>query len=487
MQSPPARLRLTDELGTAKTAPDGHDTLRASSGRDWLVLGLGPDPAALAASLPGHARVRYVECPDFEAQAPAAWRDAIPEGWERAGSFDPAQDTTILLYKGAQRLFPGFWSPVLARLALPRPGGPSGSRVALMPGAPGRLIASETAQALEGAGFEVRSVPPGELARELAQGRPDLFLSVNFAGLDEYGLNLALLARAGTPVAVWLVDNPFHALSGQKNALWKQAHLFVTDGWFVRPLRELGARSVHHLPLAASPGFFAPGPAVPEVSGKLLFVGRSSFPGRDGFFAGLVPAQQAMDEALSMLERGERPDFGWWSARLGIDSFWPGKQARLAGLGAELCGRAWRTMVIEAAARAGELCVCGDEAWRGLVRAPFSLLPPVDYFGPLAGMYARARCVVGAVSPLLPHGLTQRHFDVWAAGGLLVTDETPGLSIFPEELVRQSSYRAPGEIGAAIERAEARRQELIEAWRALIGREHTYPRRIDAILAVLTS
>ncbi len=121
------------------------------------------------------------------------------------------------------------------------------------------------------------------------------------------------------------------------------------------------------------------------------------------------------------------------------------------------------------------------------MRAPFALLPPVDYYGPLAGMYAQARCVVGAVSPLRPHGLTQRHFDVWAAGGLLVTDETPGLSIFPEELVRQSSYRAPREIGAAIERAEARRQELIEAWRALIGREHTYPRRIDAILAVLTS
>ena len=58
MQSPPRRLRLTDELGVPKTPGPGHDIVRTSRLGDWLILGLGPEPAALAASLPPDASVR---------------------------------------------------------------------------------------------------------------------------------------------------------------------------------------------------------------------------------------------------------------------------------------------------------------------------------------------------------------------------------------------------------------------------------------------
>jgi hypothetical protein len=320
------------------------------------------------------------------------------------------------------------------------------------------------------------------LVSTLEQSCPDLYLSINFAGLDPYGAAFSLLARAGVPVAVWCVDNPFHSLSGVKSGYWKDVHIFVTDSWFVEPLKLHGAKNVHHLPLAANQEFFKAAPCRPDLADKLLFVGRSAFPGKSDFFAGLTLQDEAWAEAQDMLSRGERPDFGWWAKRLGIDSFWPGRQARRAGFAAEESGLAWRSMVIREAAKAYDLAVCGDEAWREHVKARYTLLPSVDYYGPLASMYASARYVVGATSPLLPHGLTQRHFDVWAAGGCLLTDATPGLGIFPEAMTRPVTYKKASDIAAMAKGLESERTGLVKAWKELIAREHTYAGRIRTIL-----
>ena len=475
---------MNDELGAARTPSACHDIVKLSPCRDWLVLGLGADPKTLAASLPPDAEVDYLECPSFFEQAGEHWRASIPSRWRRVETFDPLGDQNVIMHSDAMQLFPSFWGPVGAALALPCPAGsgPSGGKIALVPAEESRLIATEAAQALRDAGFQVLRVGPDDLLPFLEQGRPDLFLSINFTGLDPYGAASAVLARAGVPVAVWCVDNPLHSLSSLKSGYWKDVHLFVTDDWFVEPLKRHGAKSVRHLPLAANPDFFKAVPDRGDLADKLLFVGHSAFPNKNVFFAGLTLPGQAWAEARAMLEHGGRPDFGWWAKRLGIERFWPGGRVRLPGLGAEESGLAWRTLILSEAARAGDLAVCGNEDWTALVDAPFTLLPLVDYYGPLAGMYASARSVVGATSQLLPHGLTQRHFDVWAAGGCLLSDDTPGLNIFPEDLVRPMTFHAPSDIPAALRSLERDRHGLIAAWRELIGREHSYARRIQTIL-----
>jgi len=509
MPSPPRRSSLKDELGLAKTPGSARETLLRSSGPDWLLLGLGPDPAGLAASLPPGARVRWLECPAFEAQCGPGWRAAIPPEWtrlepsaclsllERANQGGrpvqsgidaacPADGITISLSSSSLRLFPGFWGPLLAALTLPSPAPAAALPTVLLPASAGRLLRRELEQALREEGFTPKTVEPGGLANILRQERPALYLSVNFEGLDDLGLDFQLLKRAGVPVAAWCVDNPFHALSRLKGLFWRDIHLFVTDAWFVEPLRRHGAASAQHLPLAACQSFFQAAPDCPQLRDSLLFVGRSGFPGREDYFAGLTPPDDLWRQALRMLDRGERPDYAWWTRQLGCEHLWPGKQARLAGLCAELSGQAWRAMVIQGAAAAGPLAVCGDERWRELAQARFELLPPVDYYGPLARMYASCRCVVGATSPLLPHGLTQRHFDVWAAGGCLVSDATPGLDIFPAELVREITFRCAGDIPEALRRAEADRPGLVLAWREHVAREHTYRLRVRTIIERVT-
>ncbi len=52
MPRPHHSFRVTDELGQLQRLAPGHDVVSSSRSRDWLILGLGPDPKALAESLP---------------------------------------------------------------------------------------------------------------------------------------------------------------------------------------------------------------------------------------------------------------------------------------------------------------------------------------------------------------------------------------------------------------------------------------------------
>ncbi len=219
-----------------------------------------------------------------------------------------------------------------------------------------------------------------------------------------------------------------------------------------------------------------------------MFVGRSVFPTRKGFFAGLQPPQEQWDRAQAMLGRGGRPHFHWWSEEVGVpwpQGFWPGKQARLAGLGAEESSRLQRALCLSAGARAWPTTVFGDAAWKELVPQLQDLRPPVDYYGSLPGVYRSAGFSLNVTSLLLPAGLTQRHFDVWAAGGFLLTDATEGLSIFPQELVEPVRFSAPADLPAVLAQLEGKpslKRDLAIVWRAEILSRHTYAARIAAVL-----
>lgn len=87
--------------------------------------------------------------------------------------------------------------------------------------------------------------------------------------------------------------------------------------------------------------------------------------------------------------------------------------------------------------------------------------------------------------PGLPGGLTQRHFDVWATGGFLLSDDNPGLGIFPRELVRETVFSRPDEAVARCRRFFSERNlraDLIHAWREEIAARHTYDIRVADLL-----
>lgn len=508
----PQRLRVRDELGRQRALDTGPTafSLLYTGAEDLSVpvvlLGLGPDPQAAADILEGALptaevvsarQVFWVECPEFSAQMPDRWHTAIPPAWKRLSPeelllLSRRQAFRFFRYTQAARLFSTFWGPLLAAIQTARLAGGSVQRPSttiVIPGSEGDLLTHELEAAVRAEGYTpIR--PSGsapDVAAQITQDeRPALYLSVNLRGLDAEGETFRLLQARGVPVAVWFVDNPWHQLSALRLPWWREADLFVTDASFIEPLRRHGAASVHHLPLGA----WMPegGEAAPEALSPIVFVGRSAFPHRERFFSGCRVPPQLQAEAEKRLtdpgiDASALPHVQWWEERLGGRESWPGNTIRQAGLGAERCSTLRRRLWLESAHGIG-LTVFGDDAWRDALPPGTDVRPPVDYYHGLADIYRHAPYSLNITSLLLPQGLTQRHFDVWTAGGFLLTDATPGLDIFPRELTRPIALSHPCRLAGRLEELEKDprlRAHLSQAWRSCLREQHGYPARLRTL------
>lgn len=522
----PHRLKVENQFGRGQSLLDGPEQYITLHDPDLseglLLLGLGPDPGRLAQAVTPYpsAPVTWLDTPRFTSQMPRSWHAALPGEWtaitgQQLSEVDTANHT-IVFYKPALRLFPDFWTPLLAQVHTFLCPGPARREPATlwMPASRNRLLCQELGQAFQRLGLDVRlltrPLAPEGLARKLGQEQPGLFFSVNFQGFDAQGYNFQLLRAHNVPTATWCVDNPFHLLSRIKSTFWRECTLFVTDDWFIQPLRDLGATRVHHLPLAADPlaveglamATLARKMGIADLAGQALepklepklepgstvFVGHSSFPDKNSFFAGCAMEPDMERRAAAALRNGERPDFAWWWENLDTPRLWPEKTVRQVGYGAEHCNQHYRAVHLNAAARVARLVVFGDKGWAELLLDSAQLRPEVDYYGPLYTIYAQAGCCLNLTSLLLPHGLTQRHFDTWVAGGVLLTDFTPGLRIFPQDLVREIVFSSPTSLSAQLRRLATEPNlgaQLRRAWSKCIMDHHLYDNRLARVANIM--
>lgn len=544
----PQRVRLPDFAGRAVSLPDGPEAWACRGRGDAvLLLGLGPKAGAgLSQVLPLLAdapAVYWLESPQvghaleaWRREAGALPREPLPAQWraitaEQAVAL--AGQCRCCIYTPGLRLDPEFWGPLLGRvdaalallasaartsepmMAKGRGGFPGVGAAAhgpvLLPGNDGQLLHQELRKAFAECGFGpvVDALPQPSFGmggaqavceddflprwRDLLQrGKPAFLLSVNMRGLDADGRVFELCRALGIPVALWFVDNPWHVLSGARLPWWRDAHIFVTDAGFADGLRACGAGRVFHLPLAVAPHMWRDMPefAPPSINIEPpLFVGRSAFPEKERFFAAASVPQALEAEAARLLEAStgpqDAPHFFWWHDKLG-GTLWPGYDVRRPGLGAERCAQANRRrwLLAAGAGKVGGLRVIGDDGWRPLLPGA-EILPPVDYYTALPEVYARAEAVLNVTSLLLPQSLSQRHFDVWASGGLLLSDATSGLEIFPAELTEPMTLRGPGDFMVRCAWFRAHPQaayDLRRAWRGHLRAQHGYKQRIQQII-----
>ncbi|WP_320174681.1 glycosyltransferase [Maridesulfovibrio sp.] len=489
----PERIRIKNESGQQQSLPEGDRYFQDLGGEgEILFLGLGPNPSVAAQIFPQAKNLYYLECPQHSAQLPEGY--TIPSRFKQLNT-EPAIDLSgfrVILYTPGKRLFPSFWEPLLAKLTVKRTGvmRKSHSKTIWLPGDDNSLLIPELCHAFESEGFSYRVIDPDAMRKNLVSllhsELPELVLSVNFNGLDNAGETYFILREAGIKVAVWMVDNPFHILSGIKSTYWRKVPLMVTDHWFIPVLEEHGAQKVEHLPLATDPQIFNTGVVpYPALEERTVFVGRSSFPAKDNFFSGCAFNIEDEKAALKAIENATKPNFEWWAKRENIEKLWPGREVRSTGYRTEQSGLLWRILSLQKAG--SELTVFGDDGWRQYL-PDADIRPPVDYFTILPGIYAGAGINLNMTSPLLPCGLTQRNFDVWAAGGFLLSDYTPGLSIFPEELLTYCTFKTPAELPVKIEFIKSnpqRQKELSKNWHEHIMKEHTYKNRVRKILNFL--
>lgn len=507
----PQRLAIPDELGRKRTLLSGSESHQclsgtAQNGGAVLLLGLGPEPQALKALCGRAQQVAYVECPDFAAAMPETWQQSIPAEWTRLSPQEALLLVTranppcvLWLYRQAPQLFSAFWGPLLAGLqarALP-PASPMPPAAAtphlVLAGGEGELIHHELLAACSHVGIQALRLDNAKLVAHLREARPALVVSINLSGLDAQGETFHRLQALGIPLAIWFVDNPWHILSKLKAPWWRSALLCVSDASFIPSLQKHGTTHILHLPLGAwQPANTAP--VAGEPLQPIVFVGRSAFPHKEQFFAGSRADQTRLDAASTMLNQGLRPDYHWWTRSLAPQgeepTLWPGMASRAAGLGAEASSLMQRCLWLREALPFG-LTIFGDPGWHthlahGAIAA--DIRGPLDYYAGLFDIYRKARYSLNVTSLLLPQGLSQRHFDVWMAGGFLLTDSHPGLDIFDSELTEAIRIPKAQALGAGFERFEkdtALYNHLKTAWRAHLLARHLYEHRLAALFAAL--
>lgn len=388
-------------------------------------------------------------------------------------------------------------------------------KLVILPGSEKHLLRKELAAAFSAVGCnalisdQTLLHDPAYAGRltELLDGSPSLLFSINGSGLPSLNRTLDICGPANCQIAIWFVDNPWNILSAVREPVWRSLPLFVTDKSFIEPLKANGAQNVSHLPLAASFTHFGPDAErekafpPPDALAPFVFVGRSSFPDKDSFFANIALPAEVCRTSEEMLRSGRRPDLNWWEEKLGsrAERFWPGREARRPACGAEELNRLWRAQCLAAAAAAGRdfnaqnglsgpgLDMFGDERWKDSIPPGVRLRPPVDYYTRLPGIYRKARYNLCLTSLQLPQGLNQRHFDVWAAGGICLSDATPGLGLFPEELARPIRFGSPDEIASVMENIEKKglRNSLSRDWQNCLKEKHRYEHRVVQVLESL--
>lgn len=500
MHERPVAVKIKSEQGlpgSLSAAPGSYIVLR--KGSVPVFLGLGPEPALLEKMHPELENFLYIECPELERQMGPSWKQKIPANFTRISPDQLVPENTkqmsFILYSPGLKNFPEFWTDVLARIrllpeVLKSP--PDKPAKIFIFGNEHSLLVPELYWEIEQLGLTPVLINPAwgpdKLCEILRHGKPELVISVNLQGMDQLGEHFAIFNRLGIPVALWMVDNPFHLLTSLKSRYWTRAVIFVTDNWFIQPLKAFGASEVHHLPLAAAPAFFrSTGKVKPDLQDKTVFVGRSSFPGNRSFFAACSSHPGLESEALELLNQGGRPDFAWWNQKLNLP-LWPGNRVREIGFGAERTSLAWKKMCLETLGDKYPLIVYGDKEWKNILGPKTDIQPEIDYYGPLASIYSSSGYILNLTSMHLPHGLTQRHFDVWAARGFLVTDRTRGLEIFPEKLAREISFATPQEMLSLIDRLHrdaSMKNQIRSEFYQLIKTRHTYRHRLENIFNLL--
>ncbi len=503
----PARPQIQDFSGKMRTLLSGAEAFAplwpepAPASATLILLGLGPDPAEAARLFASWQRVFVVECPDFSRAM--AWQNPpLPQGWqwlppEEALSmvhtgFASGLPVNVISYTMGARLFPQFWGPLLGKLQALLPlqaaetpqcaAGPASHQAVWLPGQ--GLLADELRQAVLEAGLDCLNPPLENFAQFRAFARHSrlrICVSVNGRGLDQ--ARFYLLQAMGVPVALWLVDNPWLILSAQKTPWWKEATLFVTDPTYLPELREQGAKNAHFLPLAASP-LFRPLGSPPKLNRPLLFVGSSAFAGHNAYFAASSLPDTTAKAALALEKQGIYADFTMWCQALGVEKLWPGHDIRSAALGAQQSGLRRKAAWLAAA---GPCTLIGDAGWAqalGHASHACELLPPVPY-QELPLWYAAAPLSLSIGDLLLPGALNQRHFDVWQAGGFLLSAATPALDYFPRELAEPITLSEPAALQEAIAawgKASPARLLLQAAWRNYLSQGQTYSHRLRLMM-----
>jgi spore maturation protein CgeB len=326
------------------------------------------------------------------------------------------------------------------------------------------------------------------LLKKIGEFRPDLLITVNHLGFDGEGLLASVLKRLGIPAASWFVDSPSYILEGAALNPHPGLSAFSWDEDHVQSLKDLGFKSVHHLPLATEEAFFKAGGAPVAYFREAAFVGDSLESATKKYLAlsGLDESRlKEIDRLAEIFLRDPtslKPD----GILRGVREFRALGAGEFNALSALVTWRASRIRRLEALGSVNPsiLHVAGDSAWKKLLPRA-RVRGGIDYYHELCDFYRGTKINLNVTSAQMKGGMNQRVFDVPAAGAFLITDRKRQLFKFFQEGVNLVTYENPEELSELVRfylARDAAREKIARKARDLILSRHLYRHRLPLLV-----
>ena len=336
--------------------------------------------------------------------------------------------------------------------------------------------------------------------------KPDCIVTINHLGVDHEGVLMGLLERLRLPLASWFVDNPHLVLAHYTDLVSPWSAIFTWDADNLPSLKNLGFEHVFYLPLGTDATRFHP----PAKGGELP----PNHPWRaDVSFVG----NSMVNKVAARLDKLDLPpqlaetyreiaaEFADSDIR-SVEDFLHGQHPELVpsyrGLGNAVSQLDYEVLLtwestlqyrlscVEATLPFNPLIV-GDDGWLKLLageKRPWRRHPEVTYYTDLPLFYPGSSINFNCTSKQMKGAVNQRVFDVPATGSFCLTDWREQIVNLFEPGKEVICYHSPEEAEEMIRRylaSPGERQAIANAARRRVLAEHTYERRITALLETM--
>jgi len=336
------------------------------------------------------------------------------------------------------------------------------------------------------------------LEQALQHTRPRCVLSINMKGFDGNGALATITRRLGIPVIVWFVDDPHPILLHQKT--WVADHMIAAcwERTFLPHLRACGFAHAFHLPLATDPGIMGLGTPRQNATVPLGFVGSSmgerfldDIRRKFLWSSALSPIVERVSDGI--LAGGDLPtvaNIADVAKLLGVKMPFsdPRNTAWLRSLCIHTASKKRRKAIVGGLVDAGIQTFGDPDGWRSLCGSRIATHPDIDYATGIADVYRSIAVNVNITSCQMKTAVNQRVFDVPAAGSFVLSDSRADLGEFFELGTEAVAYGSLDELRELIARYRddaPARQQIVDAARVRIAREHTYVQRVRRMVEKL--
>jgi len=339
-----------------------------------------------------------------------------------------------------------------------------------------------------------------ELMQTIVENRPDFILTLNHLGFDEAGELASFLKSIEMPAASWYVDSPKLIVRAFEKNISPYVSLFLWDRSYLADMRDMGFESLIHLPLATDENMFRPYEAkkhkkkIDRYRCNVGFVGNSMtepvqewvdknrqllHPVIEKVAEAMSSRGRTFEEAIKILPNPDKQDLQSLSKK------------EMAQFEAAVLWKAtllYRLSCIQRLEEFG-LTIHGDRGWNDLISSRrVTLNAPLNYYKALPLFYNACAINFNATSLQMREAVNQRVFDVPACGAFLLTDQKESLNdLFDvgNEIITYSDKDEIPEVADFYLRHPDKRQVIAQKGRERVLRDHTYRKRLAAMIAAM--